>query len=294
MHEKGWKTRLFGLVNNGLLLIIGLATIFPIYYTVILSFTDPVEYYQRSLILWPRVWTLDAYKHLLSNGLFVTSISVSVFLATVGTLLSLLVTGGLAYAVSRKRLRFRKAIMIMILITFLFTPGLVPLYLVVRNVGLIDSIWSLILPSLTSAWYVLLMKGFFDSIPESLEEAAMIDGSNDIGVFWRIILPLSLPALVAFGLFFAVGYWNTYFNALMFINDQKMWPLQVLLQNMLVDPTTMGSGNGGGFAFQVNRPVPTETLKMAAVVIATVPIMLVYPFLQKHFAKGAMVGSVKE
>ena len=294
MHEKGWKTGLFGFVNNGLMLIIGLATIFPIYYTVILSFTDPVEYYQRSLILWPRDWTLDAYKHLLSNGLFVTSISISVFLATVGTMLSLLVTGGMAYAVSRKRLRFRKAIMIMVLITFLFTPGLVPLYLVVRNVGLIDSVWSLILPSLTSAWYVLLMKGFFDSIPDSLEEAAMIDGSNDIGVFWRIILPLSLPALVAFGLFFAVGYWNTYFNALMFINDQKMWPLQVLLQNMLVDPTTMGSGSGGGFAFQVNRPVPTETLKMAAVVIATVPIMLVYPFLQKHFAKGAMVGSVKE
>ncbi|ANY73207.1 carbohydrate ABC transporter permease [Paenibacillus ihbetae] len=294
MHEKGWKTRLFSLVNNGLLLVVGLATIFPIYYTVILSFTDPVEYYQRSLILWPRVWTLDAYKHLLSNGLFVSSISVSVFLATIGTLLSLLVTGGMAYALSRKRLRFRKAMMIMVLITFLFTPGLVPLYLVVRNLGLIDSIWSLILPSLTSAWYVLLMKGFFDSIPVSLEEAAMIDGSNDIGVFWRIILPLSLPALVAFGLFFAVGYWNTYFNALMFINDQKMWPLQVLLQNMLVDPTTMGSGNGGGFAFQVNRQVPTETLKMAAVVIATVPIMLVYPFLQKHFAKGAMVGSVKE
>lgn len=294
MHEKGWKTRLFSLVNNGLLLVVGLATIFPIYYTVILSFTDPVEYYQRSLILWPRVWTLDAYKHLLSNGLFVSSISVSVFLATIGTLLSLLVTGGMAYALSRKRLRFRKAMMIMVLITFLFTPGLVPLYLVVRNLGLIDSIWSLILPSLTSAWYVLLMKGFFDSISVSLEEAAMIDGSNDIGVFWRIILPLSLPALVAFGLFFAVGYWNTYFNALMFINDQKMWPLQVLLQNMLVDPTTMGSGNGGGFAFQVNRQVPTETLKMAAVVIATVPIMLVYPFLQKHFAKGAMVGSVKE
>jgi len=294
MHEKGWKTRLFSLVNNGLLLVVGLATIFPIYYTVILSFTDPVEYYQRSLILWPRVWTLDAYKHLLSNGLFVSSISVSVFLATIGTLLSLLVTGGMAYALSRKRLRFRKAMMIMVLITFLFTPGLVPLYLVVRNLGLIDSIWSLILPSLTSAWYVLLMKGFFDSIPVSLEEAAMIDGSNDIGLFWRIILPLSLPALVAFGLFFAVGYWNTYFNALMFINDQKMWPLQVLLQNMLVDPTTMGSGNGGGFAFQVNRQVPTETLKMAAVVIATVPIMLVYPFLQKHFAKGAMVGSVKE
>lgn len=294
MQEKGWKDRLFRYSNNLLLLLVGLITIFPIYYTVILSFTDPTEYYQRNLILWPHTWSLDAYRNLLANGLFVSSISVSLFLATVGTLLSLLVTGGMAYALSRKRLRFRKGFMIMVLITFLFSPGLVPLYLIVRNVGLIDSIWSLIIPTLTSAWYVLLMKGFFDSIPASLEEAAMIDGCNDIGVFRRIILPLSLPALVAFGLFFAVGYWNTYFNALMFINDQKMWPLQVLLQNMLVDPTALGSGDSGGLSFRTNRKVPTETLKMAAVVIATVPIMLVYPFLQKHFAKGAMVGSVKE
>ncbi len=132
--------------------------------------------------------------------------------------------------------------MFMILLTFLFTPGLVPVYLIVRNLGLIDSVWSLILPSLTSGWYVLLMKGFFDGIPDSLDEAARIDGCTEISVFWRIIIPLSLPAIVAFGLFFAVGYWNTYFNGIMFINQQSKWPLQVLLQNMLVDPTTMGGG----------------------------------------------------
>lgn len=293
MREQ-WRDRLFQASNVTVLILFSIATVFPIYYTIVLSFTDPTEYYTRPLILFPQQWTLDAYKYLLSNGLFMSSLGISAFLATVGTAFSLLVSGGLAYALSRKRLRFRKAIMMMILITFLFQPGLVPLYLVVRNLGLIDSVWSLILPSLTSAWYVLLMKGFFDSIPDSLEEAGRIDGCNEIGVFWRIMLPLSLPALVAFGLFFAVGYWNTYFNALMFINDQSKWPLQVLLQNMLVDPTAMGGGTGGGMDFHVNRQMPTETLKMAAVVIATMPIMMVYPFLQKHFAKGAMVGSVKE
>ncbi|MGM1047854.1 carbohydrate ABC transporter membrane protein 2, CUT1 family [Paenibacillus uliginis N3/975] len=293
MRDLGWKDRLFNITNVSLLLLISLATVFPIYYTVVLSFTDPTEYYSRPLILFPQNWTLDAYKHLLSNGLFMSSLGMSTFLATAGTAFSLIVTGGLAYALSRKRLPFRKTIMFLILLTFLFQPGLVPLYLIVRNLGLIDSAWSLILPALTSAWYVLLMKGFFDSIPDSLEEAGRIDGCNEIGVFWRIMLPLSLPALVAFGLFFAVGYWNTYFNALMFINDQTKWPLQVLLQNMLVDPSTMGGGTGG-LEFRLNRQMPSETLKMAAVVIATVPIMLVYPFLQKHFAKGAMVGSVKE
>lgn len=293
MREQ-WRDRLFQASNVTVLILFSIATVFPIYYTIVLSFTDPAEYYTRPLILFPQQWTLDAYKYLLSNGLFMSSLGISAFLATVGTAFSLIVSGGLAYALSRKRLRFRKAMMMMILITFLFQPGLVPLYLVVRNLGLIDSVWSLILPSLTSAWYVLLMKGFFDSIPDSLEEAGRIDGCNEIGVFWRIMLPLSLPALVAFGLFFAVGYWNTYFNALMFINDQSKWPLQVLLQNMLVDPTAMGGGTGGGMDFHVNRQMPTETLKMAAVVIATLPIMMVYPFLQKHFAKGAMVGSVKE
>lgn len=293
MREQ-WRDRLFQASNATVLILFSIATVFPIYYTIVLSFTDPTEYYMRPLILFPQQWTLDAYKYLLSNGLFMSSLGISAFLATAGTAFSLIVSGGLAYALSRKRLRFRKAIMMMILITFLFQPGLVPLYLVVRNLGLIDSVWSLILPSLTSAWYVLLMKGFFDSIPDSLEEAGRIDGCNEIGVFWRIMLPLSLPALVAFGLFFAVGYWNTYFNALMFINDQSKWPLQVLLQNMLVDPTAMGGGTGGGMDFHVNRQMPTETLKMAAVVIATLPIMMVYPFLQKHFAKGAMVGSVKE
>ncbi len=165
-------------------------------------------------------------------------------------------------------------------------------FLLVRQLDLINSLWSLILPALTSGWYVLLMKGFFDSIPPSLEEAATIDGCNDINIWYRIILPLSLPAMAAFGLFYAVAYWNTFFTALLYINDFEKWPLQVLLQNLLIDSSTAA---GGEVAQQISaeRQVPSETLKMAAVVIGTVPILLVYPFLQKHFAKGAMVGSVK-
>lgn len=290
MRSKSLSGRIFDTFNVTFLVIVSIATFFPIYYTVVLSFTDPVQYYQDKLILFPKMWTLDAYKTLLSTKTFPSAIGISTFLATVGTAISLIVTSGLAYAVSRKRLRFRRFIMFMLMFSILFQPGLIPSYLVVRNLGLIDSIWSLILPVMTSGWYVLLMKGFFDSIPDSLEEAARIDGANEIGIWFRIILPLSLPSLVAFGLFYAVGYWNTYFNALMYINDFQKWPLQVVLQNMLVDPASAT----GNIDFRSDKQMPTETLKMAAVVIATVPIMLVYPFLQKHFAKGAMVGSVKE
>ncbi|RKN73031.1 carbohydrate ABC transporter permease [Paenibacillus ginsengarvi] len=292
MHRRtSMGDRVFEAGNVFALALISLVSLFPIYYTFILSFTDPTEYYQKPLILFPEKWTLDAYRYLLSTDTFMTAFGNSAFLATVGTAFSLVVTSGLAYAVSRKRLRFRRVILFAVLFTMLFQPGLIPSYLVVRQLGLIDSIWSLIVPALTGGWYVLLMKGFFDSIPDSLEEAARIDGANEIGIWFRIILPLSLPALVAFGLFFAVGYWNTFFNAIMFINDQHKWPLQVILQNMLVDPST---SNANVADFRANRKLPSETLKMAAVVIATVPIMLVYPFLQKHFAKGAMVGSVKE
>lgn len=290
--REGFGSRTFNVLNVAFLLLVGLCALFPIYYTFILSFTDPTEYYRKTFILFPTMWTLDAYRYLLSAKLFMNSIGVSTFLATVGTLLSLFVTSGLSYALSRKRLRFRRVMMFMIMFTILFTPGLIPAYLIVRQLGLIDTIWALIIPSLSSGWFVLLMKGFFDSIPDGLEEAARIDGANEIGIYFRIVLPLSLPALVAFGLFFAVGYWNTFFSAVMYINDSHKWPMQVILRNMLVDPMT--SGNDKVDAVRAGRQMPTETLKMAAVVMATVPIMLVYPFLQKHFAKGAMIGSIKE
>ena len=291
VKESGFD-RVFTIANYVVLSVIGLVTLFPLYYVFVVSFTDPSEYLQGGLLLFPSKWSLISYQYLLSTKTFLRAIQVSTFLAVVGTICSLLVTSGLAYALSRKRLKGRRVIMLMILVTLLFNPGIIPPFLLVRQLDLINSLWSLILPALTSGWYVLLMKGFFDSIPPSLEEAATIDGCNDINIWYRIILPLSLPAMAAFGLFYAVAYWNTFFSALLYINDFEKWPLQVLLQNLLIDSSTTA---GGEVAQQISaeRQVPSETLKMAAVVIGTVPILLVYPFLQKHFAKGAMVGSVK-
>ncbi|WP_274651170.1 carbohydrate ABC transporter permease [Paenibacillus humicola] len=280
--------RVFTALNLLLLGLIGIVTIFPIYYVVVVSFTDPAEYVRRSFILFPHTWSLASYKYLLSTEAFARSLGVSTYLAVVGTACSLVVTASLAYALSRKRLRGRNLFLLLILLTILFNPGMIPHYMLVRQLHLINSLWSLIIPALASGWNVILMKGFFDSIPAELEESAAIDGCNDLSIWIRIILPLSLPSLAAFGLFYAVGYWNQFFNALIYLNDAAKWPIQVMLQNMLLN-----ADNTELQADSFMATPPSETLMMAAVVTATIPILCVYPFLQKHFAKGAMVGSVK-
>ncbi|MCU6793912.1 carbohydrate ABC transporter permease [Paenibacillus sp. WQ 127069] len=272
--------------------LVGLLCLFPFYYIVVVSFATPAEFRLGGLLLFPKAWTLISYEYILSTKAFVKSAGISGFLAIVGTVASLIATSTLSYGLSRRRLKGRKLLMLMILLTTLFNPGIIPGYLVVKELGMINSISSLIIPVLTNGWYVLLMKGFFDSIPPSLDEAAHIDGCNDISVWFRIILPLSLPSLAAFGLFYAVGYWNTFFTAVLYINNHERWPLQILLQNMLIDSSTAMGVNALVETGMQN--IPSETKKMAAVVISTLPILVVYPFLQKHFAKGAMVGSVKE
>ncbi|MCS7460774.1 carbohydrate ABC transporter permease [Paenibacillus doosanensis] len=284
----GIRDRLFDIVNIILLGVVTVVTFFPLYYVFVVSFTDATEYLKSNFVLFPKQWSLDSYKFLLSTGAFPRSVGVSIYITLVGTALSLVVTAALAYALSRKRLRGRQLILLGILITVLFNPGMIPNYMLVREMGLINSLWSLIIPALASGWNVILMKGFFDSIPAELEESASIDGCNDLSIWVRIILPLSLPSLAAFGLFYAVGYWNQFFNALIYINDAEKWPLQVMLQNILLN-----ANNSDLMTDATAVAPPSETLKMAAVIIATVPILLVYPFLQKHFAKGAMVGSVK-
>lgn len=285
----GIADRLFQGFNVAVLGLLALVTCFPFYYVLVVSLTDPAEFLQKRWVLFPDNWSLAAYQYLLSTKAFMRSVGNSAYLATVGTACSLIVTSALAYALSRRRMRGRRLIMLLVLLTILFSPGIIPSYMLVRHLGLIDSTWALILPGLANGWSVLLMKAFFDSIPAELDESAAMDGSNDIRTFASIILPLSLPALAAFGLFYAVGYWNQFFSALIYLNDSAKWPIQVLLRNMLI-----GATNTDLEAYDVStQPPPSEMLKMAAVMIATIPVILVYPFLQKHFAKGAMVGSVK-
>jgi putative aldouronate transport system permease protein len=287
--NKSVSSKIFDVSNYLVLLVVGTITFFPLYYVFCVSVTDPIEYVQSTLLSYPKKFTLDNYKYLLSTPLFSRAIANSAFLAVFGTACSLMVTAAFAYSLSRKRLFGRKQLLIAVVFTTIFSAGMIPNYLVVRNLGLINSTWALILPALSSGWNVLLLRSFFESIPESLEEAAIIDGCNDFSVFTKIILPLSLPAMATFGLFFAVDYWNTFFSAVLYINDFKKWPLQIVLQVLLIDSSTQ-SGGSPELSQQIQNP---ESLKMSAIIIATVPIMLVYPFLQKHFTKGVMLGSVK-
>jgi putative aldouronate transport system permease protein len=274
-----------------LLGLFAVVTFFPFYYVVAVSFASNAEYLRTGgKLLVPREFSLFAYRYILSARSFMTSIRVSATIAVVGTLLSLLVTAALAYALSNKRMVARKTLLVMVMISIYFQPGIIPHYLVVRGLGLINTLWSIILTGITTGWYILLMKGFFDSIPDSMVESAYIDGANDAVIWIRIILPLSKASLAAFGLFYAVLHWNTFFKAIIYITDPKKWPIQVLLRNLLLQADS-GLAEAG-LDRDVSQLFP-ETVKMAAVVVASIPIIMVYPFLQKHFAKGVMIGSVK-
>ncbi|NHN32974.1 carbohydrate ABC transporter permease [Paenibacillus agricola] len=286
-------SRVFDTFNYIILAIISLSTLLPFLYVILVSFTDPIEFQTRALVIIPEHWSLASYKFILSTRTFLNSLSISAFLAIIGTACSLILTSGLAYALSRKKFRLKKMIMMGILFTMLFNPGMIPNYLLVKELGLINTVWALILPVLTSAWYVILMKSFYQEIPEELEESAKMDGCTDIGVFFRIILPVSLSAIAAFGLFFAVAYWNTYFNAVLYINKDTLRPMQVVLQMLLIQASTQVGDPAVAQMLQSEQMLPPETIKMSAVVVASLPIIIVYPFLQKYFVKGMMVGSVK-
>lgn len=275
------------------LLLIAISMFFPFIYILCISFTDASVYKTGSLMIWPSKWSIDAYKLIFSGRGFLSSLSATLFITLIGTPLSVVVNAGMAYMLSKNTLPGRNIMLKLVVFTLLFYPGMIPNYLVIKNLGLINSLWSLILPGVAGAWTMLVMKSFFQGIPVELEESATIDGSNEIQTFFLIVLPLSKAMLATFTLFGAVSYWNTYFNAIIYLNDTDKWPLQVFLQQIvmstniseLVDVTVTNNFT--------NKIIPTEIVKMAAVIVAVTPILLVYPFLQKHFSKGVLIGSVK-
>jgi putative aldouronate transport system permease protein len=275
-------------INYSVLISLSMICVFPFIYIFSVSFTDPAVYVPLQFYFFPPKWSLDAYKYILSTESFLNSIKSTVFITLVGTILQIIVTFTLAYGLTRKDLDGRKIMLSFVIFTLVFHAGIVPNYLVVKSLGLLNSYWSLIWPNLTNAWTLIVVKSFLDSLPPELEESAKIDGSNDIGIFFKIVLPLSMPAIAAFTLFFAVSQWNIYFNALIYISDAKKWTLQVLIKALVLDSTPLGASGTAADGIP-----PLETVRMAAVTFAMAPILIVYPFLQKYFAKGVMLGSVK-
>jgi len=283
--------RLFDIFNYVFLAVFALITVLPFVYIIAGSFATEIELIQRKFFLFPRDPSLAAYQYIFSSDTLFRSIGNSVLITVFGTLTNLAFTLSMAYSLSRKDLWGRNFVMNLVIFSMLFSGGMIPGYLVVKELGLLNSYAAVILPGAISAFNLIVIKNFFQNLPPGLEEAARIDGCSDIGVLWRIVLPLSKPIIATFGLFYAVGHWNNFFSAMLYLNDSKMWPLQVMLREIVM-LSQVAVGDMSAFDPEFVEP-PDQAVKMAVIVVGTVPILLVYPFLQKHFAKGVLLGSIK-
>ncbi|WP_270165699.1 carbohydrate ABC transporter permease [Paenibacillus sp. SYP-B4298] len=289
VEDRSLSGRTFSIVNYVLLAIIGIVTMLPFVHVLAGSFTTSAEMAIKKFVLIPTEWSLDAYRFIFSTDTLFRAMTVSIGVTLFGTLFSMFITSLMAYGLSRKDLDGRRFFMFMVVFTMLFSGGLIPTFLVVKELGLIDTYASLVLPVTISAFNLIILRNFFQNIPEGLEESAKIDGCNDFGILFRIVLPLSLPAIATVSLFYAVTYWNTYMHAILYLDSSYKWPIQVLLRQIVV----LASGMDSGASFDGEVPPPDQSVKMAVIVVATLPILCVYPFLQKHFAKGALLGSIK-
>ena len=271
-----------------LTLIAGIMVI-PFIYVIAASFATEAEIQTRPIFFIPDSPTLDAYARIFDMNDMGTrvfhSLLISVCVTAIGTFINLFFTTTMAYGLSRSNLIGKKPLLNMVLFTMVFGGGMIPLFLVVKGLGMYDTYAALILPGAISAYNMIIVRNFFMELPRELEEAASIDGCSDIGIFIKIALPLSLPCLATFGLFYAVGHWNNYFGALLYLEDSTKFPFQLVLRNIVMQTAETQT--------DPNALIPEDTLKMAVIVIGTVPILIVYPFLQKHFAAGVMVGAVK-
>jgi len=280
--------KVFRVVNVVLLTAFALICLVPFLHVIGSSFANPGELATRPFVIIPRELTINAYQYVLSTPTIFRAMGVSVFVTVVGTFLSLLVTALMAYALSKRYLRGRRVINFLVVFTMLFSGGMIPTFVVVSQLGLLNTLWSLILPVTVNAFNFIIMRSFFQGIPDSLEEAARIDGCSELGVFWRIVLPLSLASIATIGLFYAVAYWNTYMHAVLYINDSNLWPIQVLLRQIVIVASGMNAD-----ASVVDVVPPAQSVKMAVIALATLPMLIVYPFIQRFFVKGALIGSVK-
>ncbi|BFH60829.1 MULTISPECIES: carbohydrate ABC transporter permease [Paenibacillus] len=291
LFKRSWSDRI---VDGGIytiLALFGLLTLFPLYYVVIVSFTPYTEVLRNGgFLLIPHTLTLDAFKVIFTSGVVPRALGVTLLVTVLGTALNLAVTTLLAYPLSKKFLPGRNAVLMGIVFTMLFSGGLIPTFLTVKMTGLMNTIWALIIPGLVSTFNMLIMKTYFESLPQEVEEAAKVDGCGDVATLVKIVLPLSMPIMATLGLFYGVTHWNAYFPGIMYLNDRSLYPLQVVLRNMIITPSV--SQELAVPQTQLSA-LPPESIKMATVVVAIVPVMLVYPFLQKYFIKGMLIGAVK-
>ncbi len=281
-------------VNYALLTIVGIVMLYPFYYTIICSFSDGIDLMKGGVYLFPRVWSLASYKLFLSDASWQSAFFVSVARTLVGTVLCTLLTTVFAYGLSRRELLFRKSYTMMVIITMYFSGGLIPYYVLLRNLGLLNTFWVYVIPGMVNTFFTLTGINFMRAIPEPVLEAARIDGASEFRIFRQIVLPTSLPFLATLALFSAVGHWNSWLDSAYYVRDPKLHTLA--FKTMTTLNQALASSKDAATAGQISQANVTTnfTIQATAMVISMVPILCVYPFLQKYFVQGMMLGAVKE
>ncbi len=285
---------IFTIINTTLLLLITFVILYPLYFIVIASFSDPLEVLAGNVIFFPQNFNVESYKMVFRDPSILTGYRNTLFYTVFGTCINIVMTVLAAYPLSRKDFVGKNFFTLVLSITMFFSGGLIPTYLLMSNtLHLTNTIWAMLLPGAVSVWNMVIMRTYFQtSIPGELSEAAMVDGCSNFQLLLKVILPLSTPVIAVMVLFYGVTHWNAFFNALIYLNDKELYPLQLILRSILVQ-NTMSEDMMAEVDSLANRQIMAETIKYALIVVASAPIIAVYPFLQKYFVKGIMVGAIK-
>jgi putative aldouronate transport system permease protein len=292
MIRETYGERIFNVINIGFMLLLVSVTLYPIWHVIMASFSEPMAFMQHTgLLLWPAgQFTGAAYEMVFRNPNILSGYKITIIVVVTAVTLNILMTSIGAYFLSRKSVLWRTPVMFMVIFTMFFHGGMVPFYLLIKGLGMYNTLWALIIPGMINTFNLIIMRTAFMTIPDSIEESARIDGAGHFTILFRIVIPLAMPVIAVMILYYGVQHWNAWFNAMLFLNDRNLFPLQLILREILIlgDTTFATAGTDPGDFFI------EETLKYAVIVVATLPILTLYPFLQKYFVKGIMIGSLKE
>ncbi len=290
-----YKDQIFGVVNSVFLIFVTVITLYPLIYVCSASISSPTAVTSGRMWLWPVELTLEGYSRIIQNSEIWLGYRNTILYTVVNVAVSLIVTLPASYALTIKMLPGRKFLVVVFSITMFFSGGMIPLYVLNRNLGLVNTMWAVILPSATSMWYIILTRTFFQStIPHELEEASEIDGCSPFATFIRVVLPLSAPIIAVMALYFGVARWNSYFGEMIFLRDREKYPLQLFLREILIVAAFNQENVSNADAITMAEQVRISAIiKYATMIVATVPVIAIYPFIQRYFVKGVMIGSIK-